>query len=447
MDINPPSTSFQELVHIIVKINKMRRVNIIILLVLIARLGLAQANTINYELSGFMEFDNISYFDNFDSKINGRNQTIFQLKFEAPLHKQIFFLSSVELREDLNDEKRRRIILDECYFKLPFKHLNLQIGKQIISWGKTDGINPTNNFNPVDYSDLMDTDDETIGLLAFNAKLFLKDWSIQALVSPMFQSDVLPVSIDSRWNVDVFNLLANDNQIPNYIPVYLPENSPENDIRATQFGFNISNSIKGFDFEINYYNGYNHIPAANKLEILPINANMDTFQISLQQSYHKMQVVGFGFATSLGKLGLRGEGAYFMPEDILIDNPYFQYVVGVDKNISNIIGSNNLLVLLQWIHEITEDNISYSYYDFNHLFQKSLMARLEFELGFTSKIILQGIYNVDNEDCYIRSGLEMNVFDGINFTIYYDMFEGKSTSFFGLFNNNDRIQFKLKYSF
>lgn len=402
----------------------------------------AQNQKPDYELGGFLEFDHISYFENQNGNINSRNQSVLQLEFEIPFHTRNMFFTSVEFREDFSDPTRRRIFMKENYVKMPFKNLDLQIGKQIITWGKTDGINPTNNFNPTDYSDLFDTQDETIGLLAINTVFYLNTWSFQAVFSPIHQPDVLPVNNNSRWNNNVFALIARDYQLSNYQPEYLPAKTPDNNLKGAQYGFNIANSVGGIDFEINYYNGYNHIPTIYKLNLQPA----DTFTIQLQNTYNHRHITGFSMATALSGFGLRAEAAYFFPGDILLDKQYMQYVIGIDRNISNVLGTNNLFILAQWIDELTHDNIEYAYYDFNHLFPKTAMLRAEMELGYSGIIAVQGLYNTNNNSYYIQPEFEYNLSPGLKLNLRCDIFQGTENSFFGMFNDNDRIQVRLTYN-
>jgi len=42
--------------------------------------------------------------------------------------------------------------LDEAFTALYFPTTDLTIGKQVINWGTADGVNPTNNINPIDIS-------------------------------------------------------------------------------------------------------------------------------------------------------------------------------------------------------------------------------------------------------------------------------------------------------
>lgn len=420
--------------------------SIVIFLFFLAISLYAQENTNqNYNLSGSVRLDHFSYSENFENKINSRNQALLQLKFEAPYQKKHTFSSSLHVREDISDPSRNRVYLEQMYMTFKFENADLRVGKQIINWGKADAINPTNNLNAIDYTDVFDTEDETIGLMALNASYFVENWKLQGVFSSIFQKSIFAEKPESRWYINPFELIANDLGIQNYKPTYIPLKEPETDLRSSQLGLYIGNSINGFDFSFSYYNGFSHIPNAKTLDITPVGP--DTMSIAMENSYNRQQVLGCDFATTIGKLGLRGEGAYFIPKDILIPNPYFRYVVGLDRNISNVIGQNNLFIIMQWIQEINEKGIHYSTFDMNHLFKKSLMIRLQSDIAAIGNISIQALYNVDNRDYYIRPQVEFTVVDDVNFLVMADLFEGNKDAFFGIFDSNDRVLFKLKYSF
>jgi len=47
--------------------------------------------------------------------------------------------------------------LDEAYADIYLKNTDLRVGRQVVSWGTADGINPTNYINPRELS-LTDTE-------------------------------------------------------------------------------------------------------------------------------------------------------------------------------------------------------------------------------------------------------------------------------------------------
>ena len=409
----------------------------------------------NLELNGFVEIDHISYFKKSEQKINGRNQGILQMEFRSGMGDQAAIFSAVEFREDQSDPSRNRTYLDEAYIDLYPGSFDFRLGKQIIAWGKADGINPTDNITPWDFSDFLDTEDERIGVVALKANNYIGNWSFEGILVPAFTPSILP-SEKSRW------FPAFPKEIPN--PMYptagspilkasyefLNPNLPDEGLKNAQFAGKIASTISGWDFSVSYYSGRNDLPAFHQTQ--SINADFNEVTIKLQRQYHRRRTLGGDFSTTFGKLGIRGEAAYNFTGDAAgkdpeIDDPYFQYVIGMDRTFNDLISDNNLFVLIQWIQEIPKNDVEYRKDDLNHIFRKSISGTFEYELGEFARLSLQGVYNIKSEDYYLRPNFSYNITDGVTLNIVGDILGGGSDSFFGSFRNNRRMQLKLKYNF
>ncbi len=387
-----------------------------------------------------------SFFKEERGLINSRNQSTAQIELKSNLTNNYSFFSSVEFRNDLSDSNRNRVYMKETYIDVYTKILDLRLGKQVILWGKTDGFNPTNNLCPIDYSDILDTRDEEIGIIALNTKFYFKDWEIQWVISPAFQSSIFP-SERSRWKNTFPAFLFYNGEYKPIAYFWNTVDFPQNRFKDIQNAFKISKSFNFWDFSISYYNGWNDIPYITS-EIKK-QQKKDTINVSLNQNYYKHQIIGTDFSILLGKYILRGEGALFFPQKTNIYTPYFQYVLGVERIFRNVIGNKNLHVIAQWIQEIKSSKTEYSESDFNHLFQKNLMTRIEMDMTKDITFSIQGIYSLKYYEYYVRPEFTYNVSDGLNLVVLADVLGGDKSQngFFSKYRNNNRIQIKLKYSF
>jgi len=412
-------------------------------LVIFPKLVNAQENDFKYSLGGFVELDHHSFFKEKKGKINSRNQNTVQLELKSNLSDSYSFFSSVEFRNDFSDPNRNRVYLKETYIDLYSPKIDLRVGKQVILWGKADGFNPTSNIIPIDYSDILDTDDEEIGIFALKSNFYYEDWEIQGIISPTFQSSIFPSS-KSRWqNYPDF---LNHNGISRPARFTREEVSmPENKFKDFQYGLRLSRNFNNVDFSISYYQGWNDIPNTTS----SISFSGDTINVSMQSNYYKHQVIGGDFSWVLGKYILKGEGALFLPQGIIQDDPYFQYVIGFERVFSNIIDDKNLFVIAQWIHEIKSDNIEYKGNDFNHLFQRNLMTRIEMDINRDMKFSVQAMYSLKYEEFYIKPEFIYNISDGLNFSLMADFLGGNKgkDGFFSNYSENNRVRAKLKYNF
>jgi hypothetical protein len=423
-----------------------------ILIFILPQINLLRAQEI--EFNGFVEVDHISYIENKEtSKVNSRNRGILQLELRSNFSDQSSIFSAVEFRADQSDLSRNRVYLDEAYIDLFLDDFDFRFGKQIIIWGKADGFNPTDNITPWDFSDILDTDDERIGVVALKANYYIGNWTLEGIIVPTFTPSVLPTE-NSRW-FPTFPETVRNPIFPGAGPPILKafyefQNPilPDENFSNAQYAGKISSTFSGWDVSVSYYYGWDDLPSFYQSQYM----TGDSLFLEIQPVYQRRKVLGIDFSTTFGKWGIRGEAAYFITADPNgtnpeIDDPYFQYVMGIDRTFSNLIGENNLFVLIQWIQEIPKYYTVYRNDDLNHVFQKSFTARMEYEFGAFSKIIIEGVYNIKNEDYYISPAFNYNIFDGVELKLSGEIFGGKADSFFGNYRDNNRVQVKIKYSF
>lgn len=410
----------------------------IILSVFSFKYSFGQENENQLRAGGSLEVENITYFENIEEKINGRNQIQLMLDIEKQLKSGSGFFTSLEFREDFNDPTRNRVYIDEAFVNLNFKSADIKIGKQIITWGETFYINPTNNINPTDYSDILDTDEEIIGILAINANHYIGNWKFQGVYAPLFTESILPASPDSRWYREIE---IDEIQLP-YNVYFQDKKTPSNDLSSSQFAFLIGNSSSKVDFSFSYYRGYSNIP---KIEVTDFMVS-DTVQVNLRYNFFHQDVIGFDFSTTISKMGLRGEVAYFITDGLLNDYSFLRYVIGLDKTFTDLIGYNNLYIIIQWAQELIQSDLTIPNTDFIHLFRKSVLGQINLDVGMSAKLFAKGFYNIYSNELYIQPGLEYSLLDDLTLNILTDILHSKKDGFFSVYKNN-RVQVRLKYSF
>ena len=145
-----------------------------------------------------------------DDKIN-RVEGVFKLEYEkyigdlgkifvSPL---IWFDNdnySSSYIDELEDKNIRRLSfnLEEYYAEFNFSSFDLKVGKQIFSWGKADGFNPTDNLNPRNYIDLF-VEEEKIGVPAVNLLYYWRDFTCDIVFIPTYTPTRLPL-VNSRYS-------------------------------------------------------------------------------------------------------------------------------------------------------------------------------------------------------------------------------------------------------
>ena len=88
------------------------------------------------------------------------------------------------------------------------------------------------------------------------------------------------------------------------------------------------------------------------------------------------QAVGGDVATVVRSFTVRSEAAYIRPDPLNGPN-YFQYVVGVERTIGDMMAAGGTFLLVQWIHTVLPGDFAPAPLDFNYIFRKSTTVRVQ----------------------------------------------------------------------
>ncbi len=353
-----------------------------LLLFLLPALAFAQ----DVRLDGFLQLDKRFNY-------GGGNVTMadfynrFRLQVEASPGEQLYGFASADLRfydfprpnslaglEDLNQLFPAEASMWEVYvdvYGFLFPIFDLRIGKQRLSWGTADKLNPTDNLNPDDFSDLLSLG-EKIPTWAVIGSLYLGDFVLTGVWLPSLTPALLPREGESPF-LDGGASGLKDNLV---LPAQRPENS--------MFAFKLEGSLGSLDFSLSYFNGYDDIPILRR-------ANLDTG--SLELGFPRLQVVGADLATELLGIGFWAEGAMFLAEKVvsqtisgaasytaveLDDKLYFKFTIGADYTFPGGIYLNG-----QWMHGFFTERSSAGLNDylFIRIEKKFFKDRIKIALG------------------------------------------------------------------
>jgi len=305
--------------------------------------------------SGFLQLDkrfitgkDSVYIDNFYNR--------FRLEMSAPVGSRLYLFSSLDLRfydlpnpTALNDLERlestfpHELSVWEAFidvYGFLFDDLDIRVGKQRIAWGRADKLNPTDNLNPNDLSDLVHFTDRAPSW-AFKGTWYIGRNRLTGVWLPGITPVLLP-----REGAGLFldNAAAFNDELK------LPDQTPEN----SMFAFRWDGNVDKWDYSISYFNGYDDIPVATRLTANP------PLPSRIELEFPKFHVIGTDLVTELSGIGLWAEAGLFIPEKVelvsqvngatgrditLDDEPYFRYTIGGDYTFSN-----GLYLNAQWSH-------------------------------------------------------------------------------------------------
>mgnify|MGYP002277005038 CR=1 FL=1 len=311
------------------------------------------------------------------------------------------------------------IELTELYSELYFPSVDLTIGKQRIAWGKADGINPTDYFNPEDFTDPF-AEENKINIAALRAKKYYQDWVFDLVWSPIFEANKLPQP-DSRWYPE-----GESELMPGYSQVLKETIEPERTLKNSQIGLRISRWSGSIDASLSYYYGWRKDPT------IYTTVDESNNQIIIQPEYNRLQGIGADFAKPIGKYVLRGEAAYFITADEDIKNDYFEYVLGVDFNVTD-----DLYINTQFFGD-KEKEIDP---------QNGITLAVEYSINEFNQIELNTIYRFEGEEIVINPVYSNDIMDGVNLSLGAYLFDGNKAGGFEQFVDKDYMYIELNRAF
>lgn len=261
-----------------------------------------------------------------------------ELSIQAKLKKEKFVMNSdIRFRSGyLFNEQRSETEIKEAYAGISTSTVDLLLGEQIISWGRTDGFNPTNNITPNNYFFFSaEPDDQKMSNLLLKADIRITktiNWEIIAI----------PVYRPSKYRYDLFDMGTNVSLVD---PLF-PERSFKNSTLATKLNFEYS----GIGFSASWFHGYDPFYG---FDLKNIDFSTGSPVITYIPSFYRKNSIGIDFAIPAGCWIFRGEGAYNLTENeenkIFIPNKDLSYVVGLEHNFGGV------TTIIQYIGKYTQE--------------------------------------------------------------------------------------------
>ncbi|MBI2711555.1 MAG: hypothetical protein HYX41_01655 [Bdellovibrio sp.] len=210
------------------------------------------------------------------------------------------------------------------YFKSGW---NVRMGKMILPWGKSDGVNPTDFLTAKDYG-FFNPDDEVRRIGAVSVLL---SWTPSSGNSPFtftfVGTPVFPQSV----------LLLAPGQIPSGLSGVSTIQSPATTLSNSELALKVAYSGEGWDASVLVFKGWNHLP---EIGVNSVSISGTTPTVSVSQGFHQYRALGGDSSVSFGKYVLRGEAAYVWTENGDGQNPMIQpshldAVVGLERGIGD----------------------------------------------------------------------------------------------------------------
>jgi hypothetical protein len=188
-----------------------------------------------------------------------------------------------------------------------------EIGRQLIRWGKTDILNPTDRFAPKDYlSSVVDTD--FLGVTAARVTYESGGNTVDLVWQPWFTPSRTPL-LDQRWT-------ALPPQAARVSIVDAGARYPG----GSQVGARWNHVGSGYEYSLCVFDGYQNLPSFDVL-LTPLTASVE-----LTRTYPNLRLYGGDAAVPLPWVTVKGEAAYFTSSTPGAEE-YALYVIQLERQV------------------------------------------------------------------------------------------------------------------
>lgn len=217
------------------------------------------------------------------------------------------------------------VALREAFVDLYLGPVTLRAGKQIMNWGASSFINPSDRFSPVDpVFRSPDPDDLRLGTWAMNATLSISNSSrIDLLWRPDYRPSVL---------------LTEPFDMPGYIEIS-PYQRQHEKFSDSGFGFRYDLRSSLLDLQLSYYNGFRNTPVIYTETFILDTITYEPGLIRLGQQPVRVHSAGLNLTVPLGSYILRTEAGWLdAMEDSLTASPFTElsYTLEIEQTGNNI---------------------------------------------------------------------------------------------------------------
>ncbi len=451
------------------------------LLVLIIFSGSAIADT---DIGGFWKFDyrylvgedreDVPYTNMYSTlRLRLHSDVSDNVAAEASGEMRLYGITTSEHPNDLSDPSTQYpmdIMLWEAYldvYDIGIEGMDLRIGKQRIAWGKADKLNPTDNLNPHDFSDIFDFGKHVPSLAVWLNYSIMEEVNFELVWLPSMKPVLMPKDTAFMFGSSPVSKPSN---LPPNIQLAEPEMNIENpsyDLRHSMQAFKMKGTIFKIDYSISYLHGFDDIPYVKSVKLVPDPTQQGVMKQTITMDYYEYHVVGLDFAGELAGMGWWMEGAMYLPQDavyttmqmpdmqnpvntieqknlLIDDKPYFHATVGVDYTFSW-----GMYLNVQYAHGMfgergDEENIND--YLFGRVEQKLFHDKLKLAIGGGG-----GITNWDdvsnNFGWMVTPEVKWMPYDSVELSVGSFIIGAEGDGFFTALDDSDMIYTKFKVDF
>jgi hypothetical protein len=349
----------------------------------------------------------------------------------------IRFAGGLELRANTHDQvqdawtidvadrgvRRPRLSIRRLTATVSRGGFTLDVGKQVIRWGKTDILNPTDRFAPRDFLNVVDN--EFLGVTGARATLQARAETFEAVWLPRFTPSRMPL-FDQRW----FPAPPADAGV-GVVVVDAGARFP----RGAQTGVRWSHAGGGFETSLSFFNGFNHLP-----DIEPHLRPAFRPEIDLTRVYPAIRSYGADTAVPTRWFTLKAETAYVTSTSPSTDE-FVLYVLQLERQ------TGEWQLVGGYAGEMVTRRRAALTFAPDRGLTRSLVGRASYTIDPNRSVAFEGAVRQNLDGGYTK--LEYSQAHGQHWraTISGTLIRGEPGDFLGQYRRNSHLVLALRYSF
>lgn len=296
--------------------------------------------------------------------------------------------------------------------------LALTFGKQLIRWGKTDVLNPTDRFAARDFLNVVEN--SFSGVTAARLTYGGKSDTIDLIYQPRLTPSRVPL-LNQRWAVTPPG-------------VRIIEQNPDFP-GGGQYGARWNHIGRGAEYSFSFYDGFDHLPLyrASIIDFAPPT-------VRVQRYYPQMRMYGGDAAVPLPLVTVKAEAAYYTSSTSTADE-YVLYVLQLERQAGewSFIGGYAG-------QAITQHGAAISYSPVRGA-TRAFVAHAGYTIDTNRSVSVETVIRQNGRGAYVKPEYTQSLGQHWRVTAGFAVIRGSEGDFLGQYRRNSFGLFKLRYSF
>ncbi len=321
--------------------------------------------------------------------------------------------------------------LREIYFDYLSHSWDFRVGKQIIIWGETEGLQILDAVSPWDYREFLarDFDDLRKGVEAIRWRWLQDNWNLELIAMPDFEPASFAAA-DSPW--------AFPSTTGQYEPAVI---EPENTLENAEYGARLNYYLSWGDLSFVALRTWTDEPVRT---YTTQGANLPVPLLE----YQRQTIYGTGLSIPKGDFIFRGELAVYSGSRFewisesgieKSENAQLKWVAGLEWNVDT-----GLTAAVQMTDsQVLDYRPGIPLPRHNRMMTLSLEKTLFRE---TLRLSSFSFIGLEEGDTFTRASLDYALNDATHLLLGIDIFTGEE-GYLSAFSENDQLWLKLKYNF